>query len=327
MGGMSTLEGRRPGSRTPARFSQPLAAPRISRRPRAVSPVLTALLAVGLLAGPLASTALAQEEPAPDEVAQQDAAEPQGAEEAPAPPPPAEPPPPPAPPTDKAPEEVVDEAAVTPAEAEPPVAPVAEEETEAKKAIYIAGDFAFSYGDLGALSDKLSFDKTSASGVLYGLSGGLRLKDFRIGARWRVQDTSEFTLWSFALQAGYALPIRPITPIFSAHVGYVFDQQMERALIRSSLPEGTIMAPDVDVKGLLAGVDVNASYWVTRFLRLGVFVGADLTFLNREKVAAPRTIFGASAADADHPLFAGSGSGTGLSLNAGIRGAFDIGLE
>jgi hypothetical protein len=199
---------------------------------------------------------------------------------------------------------------------------------ESAKAVYFSGDIGFTRSDLGGLSDKTGFDRTVANGLLYGLSAGLRLKDLRLGARWRVYDTTEFALWTFALSAGYGLPIRPISPVFSAHVGYVFDQDLQASLFRKSLPDGTILPPDVDVKGLLAGVDVNASYWVTRFVRLGVFIGADLMFLNRSRADVPRTLFGNPPAETSAlPLYADSGSSIGLNFNAGLRGAFDIAFK
>lgn len=201
------------------------------------------------------------------------------------------------------------------------------EKIESAKAIYFSGDLAITRSDLGALSDNLGFDRTGANGFLYGLSGGLRLKDLRFGMRWRVYDTTEFTLWSFAVSAGYALPFRPLTPIFSGHVGYVFDQKIQPALFRSSLPEGNVLPPDVDVKGLLLGFDVNASYWITKFLRLGGFIGADLMVLHREKTPFPQSLFGPTPEINAKPLYADSGSGLGLNVSIGLRGAFDIGFQ
>jgi hypothetical protein len=198
---------------------------------------------------------------------------------------------------------------------------------ETPKAIYFSGDFAFTRSDLGALHDNTGFGRTAANGLLYGVSSGVRLKDLRLGLRWRVYDTTEFTLWTFALSAGYGLPIRPLSPIFSAHVGYVWDQNIQAGLIKNALPEGTLIAPDVKVKGLLAGIDVNGSYWVTQALRLGVFVGADLMFLSREQAPLPRSLFAIPPEISSQPLYTGSGSAVGLNVNLGIRGAFDIGFQ
>ena len=140
-------------------------------------------------------------------------------------------------------------------------------------------------------------------------------------------DTTEFTLWTFAVSAGYGLPLRPVTPVFSAHVGYVFDQSIESGLFRNSLPPGNLLPPDIDVKGILAGVDANASSWVTKFLRLGAFIGADLMFLGRAKAPAPQSIFGPAPEAPNHPLYSESGSSVGLNVNVGLRGAFDIGFQ
>lgn len=198
---------------------------------------------------------------------------------------------------------------------------------ETAKAIYFSGDVGFTRSDLGALSNNTGLDRTAANGLLYGLSAGIRLHDLRFGLRWRVYDTTESSLWSFALSAGYALSLRPVTPIFSAHVGYIWDQSLQPGLFRGSLPPGALLPPDVDVKGLLAGLDVNLSYWVTQFLRLGVFAGADLMFLNREQAKLPQSIFGIPQEYSRLPLYSDSGSGVGLNINVGLRGAFDIGIQ
>lgn len=198
---------------------------------------------------------------------------------------------------------------------------------ESDKAVYFAGDLGVTRSDLGGISDNTGFDRTVANGLLYGLSAGLRLKDLRLGARWRVYDTTEFALWTFALSAGYSLPLRPVSPVFSAHVGYVFDQDVQTALFRKSLAPGVVLPPDVDVKGLLAGIDINASYWVTKFVRLGAFIGADLMFLHREKAAVPYSLFGTPAEISGLPLYSESGSSIGLNFNVGLRGAFDIAFK
>jgi hypothetical protein len=200
-------------------------------------------------------------------------------------------------------------------------------ETEAKKAIYISGELGVTRSMLGAIVDDLGFDKTAANGPLYGLAGGVRYQNCRLGLRWRVHDTTEFTLWTLALQAGYALPWRPISPIFSAHVGYVFDQSVQPGLFRSALPVGNVLPPNVDLRGAILGLDVNASYWVTKFLRVGAFVGIDAMYLHRSKAPPPQSLFGPTPELAGHPLYADSGDGLGLNVNLGLRGAFDIGLE
>jgi hypothetical protein len=215
---------------------------------------------------------------------------------------------------------------------EPQVPPVEEEkkpdpETEAKKAIYISGELGITRAMLGAVVNDLGFDETAANGPLYGLAGGLRYERCRFGVRWRVHDTTEFTLWTLALQAGYALPWRPISPIFSAHLGYVFDQTVQPGLFRSALPAGNVLPPNVDLRGAILGLDVNASYWVAKSVRVGAFIGIDAMYLHRSKAPPPQSIFGPTPELAGHPLYADSGNGLGLNVNLGLRGAFDIGLE
>jgi len=200
------------------------------------------------------------------------------------------------------------------------------EEKEANRAVFVSGDIAFTRVDLGGISDNLSFDKPAANGLLYGFAAGLRFKDLRIGARWRAFSTTEYDLWSIAGSIGYGLPLRPLSPVFSAIVGYVWDQKIERSAFSSSLPSGTVLAPDVDVNGLLVGLDVNASYWISSFLRLGAFIGTDFMFLSRQQAALPGSIFPITDEFKNKKLYTDSGSGIAYTINIGLRGAFDIGF-
>lgn len=201
-----------------------------------------------------------------------------------------------------------------------------DDDTEAKRAVFVSADLAFTRTDIGGISDSLGFDKTGANGLLYGLATGLRLKDLRFGARWRVFDTTEYDLWSIAGTVGYGLPLRPLSPILTANVGYVWDQKINPSAYSGSLPPGTVLPPGVDVQGLLVGIDLNASYWITKFLRLGAFIGSDFMFLHREQAAVPSSIFPISPEFRNKPLYTDSGSGIAYTLNIGLRGAFDIGF-
>jgi|GEM_PF-2521558 len=198
---------------------------------------------------------------------------------------------------------------------------------EPPKAVYLSAEIGVTRADLAAIIDDTGFDRTGAFGLMYGLSTGVRLKDLRVGLRWNIYDTTEFTLWAIGASAGYGLPMRPLSPVISAHVAYVFDQRIQGGVMRSSLPSGTVLPPDVDVKGLLAGLDFDASYWMTNFIRLGAFVGADLMFLYREKADVPRSIFGTDPGIESKPIYTEAGTGLGLNVTIGLRGAFDIGFK
>ena len=200
------------------------------------------------------------------------------------------------------------------------------EEKESKRAVFVSGDLAFTRVDLGGISDNTSFDKPAANGLLYGLAAGLRLRDLRIGARWRVHSTSEFDMWSVGGSLGYGLPLRPLSPVFTVIAGYVWDQKIERGVFSSSLPNGTVLAPDVDVNGFLLGLDLNASYWLSNFARIGAFIGSDFMFLSRNQAALPSSIFPISDEFKNKPLYTESGSSIAYTLNIGLRGAFDIGF-
>jgi hypothetical protein len=200
------------------------------------------------------------------------------------------------------------------------------DETESTRAVYVSGNIAFARVDLGGISDNTGFDKPSANGLLYGFSAGLRFHDLRIGAKWRVHSTTEFDMWSVGGELGYGLKMRPLSPVFTATVAYVWDQKIERGVFSSSLPNGTVLAPDVDMNGVLVGLDVCASYWLSSFLRVGPFLGTDFMFLSRERAALPSAIFPITDEFKNKPLYTESGSSIAYTLNIGLRGAFDVGF-
>lgn len=198
------------------------------------------------------------------------------------------------------------------------------DEKEPPRAIFFSGDIAFTRVDLGGIHDNTGFDRTAANGLLYGFAGGLRLKGLRFGARWRVFETTEYNLWSVAGSIGYGLPIKPLQPILSVNAGYVWDQKLNQSVFSSSLPPGTVLPPQVNVNGFLLGVDLNAAYWLTKFLRMGAFIGSDFMFLHRGQAALPASIFPIPEEFRQKPLYTGSGSGIAYTINIGLRGAFDI---
>ncbi|AKV03760.1 hypothetical protein AKJ09_10423 [Labilithrix luteola] len=200
-----------------------------------------------------------------------------------------------------------------------------EEGKEPNQAVYLSGDLAFARADVGAFSDNTGFDKTGANGIAYGLGIGYRNRSLRVGARFRINDTTEFSLWSVMAEVGYGLKLRPIEPVFVFHAGYMFDTNIQRPVFSSSLPQGNVLTPDVDLKGAVLGVEAVANYWATKSLRIGPYVGFDLTILHRSQAALPQSIFPIPDDVRNNALFGESGSGVGYVFNVGIRGTVDIG--
>ena len=231
---------------------------------------------------------------------------------------------------EKAPEttETENAAAGAKADATAPEEPAPKEEKESPRAIYVSADIGFTRPDIGGISNSLSFDRTAANGVTGSLGAGLRLKDLKIGARWRVFDTTEFDFWAFMLEAGYSLPMRPVSPGIVAHVGYMYDQKLNRSLFRSSLPgeRQTVLDPDVDVHGAIVGAELQAMYWLSRYVRAGAFLGFDFLFLTRPEAGLPGSTFPIPDDIRAKPLYTESGSSVGYLFNVGIRGAFDVGF-
>lgn len=199
---------------------------------------------------------------------------------------------------------------------------------EAQKAIFVTADLGYTRADLSTLAaSSMAFDTGSANGLLLGLTGGLRLKDWAYGLKYRVHDASNFTLWSFSASVAYALKPRPVTPIIEGHLGYIFDQSIDRKVFESSLPPGTILPPDVSVKGVVLGGEASANYWLTTWFRVGAFIGLDFMFLSRERAATPQSTFGPNDEYNAKPLYHDAGFGVGVNLNVGLRGSFEIGIE
>ena len=197
-------------------------------------------------------------------------------------------------------------------------------ELDGKRAVYLGLEFGFTRPDFGAFSDSTSLDRTGANGWLYGFGGGVRLDHLRIGARFRGLDTTEFTLWELMAEIGWGFGLRPVSPAIFLHAGYVFDIGLERSTMAKSLPQGNVLAPDVDVKGLVVGVEGSFAYYLSKTLRVGPFIGFDLLVVSRQKADVPQSIFPISEETRQQPLFAESGSGLGYTLNIGMRGAFDV---
>lgn len=182
--------------------------------------------------------------------------------------------------------------------------------------------------DLGAFSDSLGFDKTGANGLQYGVGAGVRLGDIRLGARFRSYSTTEFTLWSVMAEVGYGIKLEPIEPIISLHLGYAWNQEIERAVISGSLPPGNLIEPEVDLHSFLAGVEVNGLYSINQTVKVGPYLGFDLLVIKRDQANLPQSVFpGQSIAAYEvKPLYTDSGSGLGYNLSLGIRGVLDIGF-
>ena len=219
-------------------------------------------------------------------------------------------------------------ATADPATAEASTAkPAAEEESkDVNRAVYISVDIGFTRADVGGISNNTGFDKTSVNGFFGGVGLGYRYKDLRIGARFRDSDTTEYALWSVMGEVGYGLPFRPVSPVLFAHAGYMFSNGVERGAIASSLPAGNVLTPQVQLDGLVVGGELVASLWLTKFLRVGPFLGVDFSWLHRSQVALPQSIVPLTADTRNNALYNDSGSGVGYLLSIGIRGTGDIGF-
>lgn len=207
-----------------------------------------------------------------------------------------------------------------------PAPAVDDADKEDKRAIYLSGEIGFTRADLGGVTDNLAFDKTAANGLVAGLGIGYRFRALRVGARFRDASTTEFSLWSLMGEVGFGLPFRPVTPVIFLRAGYIFDAGVERPVIASSLPTGNVLTPNIELDGLVLGAEAYVAYSVTKFFKVGPFLGVDLTFLHRSQPRAPQSLFPLSAETRNNALFGDSGSGVGYMLNLGVRITGDVGF-
>ena len=205
--------------------------------------------------------------------------------------------------------------------AEPAAA--AETEKEDRRAIYLSGELGFTRADIGGFSDTFAFDKTVANGLVAGLGIGHRYKALRIGGRFRDASTTEYSLWSIMGEVGFGLPLKPLAPIVFIHAGYIFDEGVERSVVASSLPRSNVLTPNIELNGLVLGAEVYGAYSVTKTLKVGPFLGLDLTFLHRAQPSPPQSLQPVDNAGSS-ALFGDSGSGIGYMLNLGVRVTGDI---
>jgi hypothetical protein len=195
---------------------------------------------------------------------------------------------------------------------------------EQRRAIYVSVDFGFARADVGGLSDSTGFDKTGANGIMGGLGIGYRHNNLRIGGRFRDASTTELELWSLVGEIGYGIPMRAITPVIFVHGGYMFDSGIQRSVVAKSLPPGNILTPNLGLDGAVLGAELLGNIHLSRFLRIGPFIGFDLTWLHRKQVGLPQSIVPLSDDTKNNPLYTGSGSGVGYVFTLGIRGTGDI---
>jgi hypothetical protein len=195
-----------------------------------------------------------------------------------------------------------------------------------KRAVFIGIEGGLTRPDIGGLSDSTNFDKTAALGGLYGVDLGARFNKLLVGAVFRGDDTTEFNLWSLMAEVGYALPRRPLQPMFFLRVGYTWSTELEQSVYRSAIPQLNTLPPDVKVQGAIAGVEAVAMYWIAKEFGVGPFLGFDAQYYVRPQVDLPQSLITIPQEIKANPLYTDSGSAIGYTLNIGIRASLDLGI-
>ncbi|HEY8075956.1 MAG TPA: hypothetical protein VIF62_17635 [Labilithrix sp.] len=216
--------------------------------------------------------------------------------------------------------------AAQPAPAPAPAPPPADDDKPEPRALVLSLDLGVGHTDLGGLHDNLSFDKTAANGGVYGGGAGVRLKQLRFGARFRGEDTTEFTTWSVLAEAGYGFKMRPFEPTILLHAGWQWSTAIEPAVFRSAIPPLNTLPPNVRVHGPTVGLEAQALYYVAKAFGIGPFLGFDVSFLSRPQVDLPQSLVQLSSDTKQNPLYTDSGSGIAWTVQIGARALLDLGL-
>lgn len=152
--------------------------------------------------------------------------------------------------------------------------------------------------------------RDAGSGLSLGAGAGVRLVFLTLGARFRIAQLSDWSLWTLGGELGLHLPLGALEPSFSVGVGYA-------ALAGAGTEDlpglGTSL---IDVSGVDARLGANLDYYVNPLLSFGARGSFELLALWRA---------GAPEADAAGlpAQYTRDGSGVGygitLSLDAGLH--------
>jgi len=110
--------------------------------------------------------------------------------------------------------------------------------------------------------------KTSQTGLLYGAGLGVRLVFITLGARFRLGNFSEWSLWTLNGELGIHIPLGSVEPYFTFGGGYA-----SMGAFNNKNLGGSLKSEDVDVKGY----DIRGGFGVDVYVSNTFSIGANLT--------------------------------------------------
>lgn len=167
----------------------------------------------------------------------------------------------------------------------------------ASEFLYLRAGAGFSFMGLNTFtSDKLGFEKSSISGPILDVAGGLRLFILTIGPRFRYSMYSAFNMWQLEAEVGIHIPAGQWDPFVSASGGFAQVGSISKEAIENAAST-TIDVGDVNIKGWTASLNVGVDYYPVRFFSVGAAASMQLLFLYRAVLeGSPDPTFGTAGA-------------------------------
>jgi hypothetical protein len=173
-------------------------------------------------------------------------------------------------------------------------------------------DAGYQYLSLQAFHDDSLLDgsliEDSGSGFEVGVGAGVRLIFVTLGARLRLAQLADWTLWTLGGEVALHLPMGALEPSFTLGVGYAALGTPKA----DGLPSG-FDADEVDVSGVDARLGANLDYYVNPLLSVGARGSFEALALWRSGAAELADVPGAESYAHD-----GSGVGFGVTLSAAV---------
>ena len=147
----------------------------------------------------------------------------------------------------------------------------------------------------------------SGSGFALGAGAGVRVIFLTIGARFRLNQTSDWNLWTLGGEVGLHLPYGALEPSFTLGVGYA-----ALANVGGDAAAG-LDTGAIDVAGVDARLGANLDYYINPLLSFGARGSVEVLALWRSSSPQPEAVSAATAAVYGRD---GSGIGIGVALSA-----------
>lgn len=196
-----------------------------------------------------------------------------------------------------------------------------------RSTLLFTGQFGASYLNAAQFaSSDLALDRPDGVGPALSFGVGYRFGLLRFGARFVDHEGPRLTVWGFQGDVSIGLSRSRWEPWVGGHLGYSWAHRVDDRVLRSQLPPGTVIPPDVSLGGVNVGGDIGMDYHWQTWLSLGVTGALDALVLSRARADFPETLVAVPASERDRPLYSTAGASLGLAVTAALRATvlFDL---